>query len=275
MSAVPSTIQGAPPSLLSKLASRFNVEPTKMLGTLKSTAFKGEVTNEQMMALLIVADQYDLNPWTKEIYAFPDKGGIVPVVGVDGWLRIINSHPQFDGMEFTDGPLFAFDKGNLPEWIEATIYRKDRNHPTRVREYMVECRRETGPWKSHPRRMLRNKVIAQGGRVAFGFCGIYDPDEAERILAARDVAPMESSSSAIATLNRQIAATDARIVKSTTLPPNFHDLEQMIFGATTLEQLAEIRNLVPSVEGADDRDDLTGMLEVRAAELTITNQEPA
>jgi hypothetical protein len=31
------------------------------------------VTDEQMMALLIVADQYGLNPFTKEIYGYPDK----------------------------------------------------------------------------------------------------------------------------------------------------------------------------------------------------------
>ncbi len=69
------------------------------MNTLKNTAFKGgNVTDEQFTALLIVANQYGLNPWTKEIYAFPDKGGIVPVVGVDGWARIINEHPQFDGM---------------------------------------------------------------------------------------------------------------------------------------------------------------------------------
>ncbi|MGE9253208.1 recombinase RecT, partial [Escherichia coli] len=54
------------------MAARFSVEPGKMLATLKSTAFKGDVSNEQMIALLIVADQYGLNPWTKEIYAFPD-----------------------------------------------------------------------------------------------------------------------------------------------------------------------------------------------------------
>ena len=49
-----------------------------------------EVSDEQMIALLIVADQYGLNPFTKEIYAFPDKHkGIVPVVGVDGWSRIM------------------------------------------------------------------------------------------------------------------------------------------------------------------------------------------
>ena len=39
-------------------------------------------------------------PFTKEIYAHPDQHkGIVPVVGVDGWIRIVNEHPQFDGIE--------------------------------------------------------------------------------------------------------------------------------------------------------------------------------
>ena len=54
-----------------------------------------------MTALLIVANQYGLNPWTKEIYAFPDRqNGIVPIVGVDGWARILNENPNFDGIEF-------------------------------------------------------------------------------------------------------------------------------------------------------------------------------
>ena len=84
--------------LLARMAGKFGVDQGKLLETLKNTAFRQKngpgVTNEQMMALLVVADQYGLNPFTKEIYAFPDKqNGIVPVVGVDGWSRIINSHP--------------------------------------------------------------------------------------------------------------------------------------------------------------------------------------
>ena len=102
------------------MAQRFSVEPAKMLGTLKATAFKGDVSNEQMMALLIVADQYGLNPWTKEIYAFPDRqNGIVPVIGVDGWARIINTHPQFDGMDFEQAD----------DSCTCIIYRKDRAPP--------------------------------------------------------------------------------------------------------------------------------------------------
>ena len=45
----------------------------ELVQTLKATAFKGQVSDAQMAALLIVANQYGLSPWTKEIYAFPDK----------------------------------------------------------------------------------------------------------------------------------------------------------------------------------------------------------
>ncbi len=160
-------------SVLNKMAERYSVATDKLLETLKNTAFKG-ATNEQLMALCIVADQYKLNPFTKEIYAFPDKnGGIVPVVGIDGWLRIINEHQQFDGMTVDC----------TPDECTVTIHRKDRTHATVLTEYMAEVRRDnSAPWKSHPMRMLRHKAIIQCARAAFGYGGIKDPDEAERII---------------------------------------------------------------------------------------------
>lgn len=170
-------------ALSSKLAATFSVgtDGTELLSVLKSTAFKGQVSDAQMTALLIVAQQYGLNPWTKEIYAFPDRqNGIVPVVGVDGWARIINANPQFDGMDFAQDD----------ESCTCVIYRKDRAHPIKVTEWMAECRRDgVGPWKSHPRRMLRHKAMIQCARIAFGFVGIYDEDEAQRIIEgeAREV----------------------------------------------------------------------------------------
>jgi phage recombination protein Bet len=165
-------------TLTNKLAATLDMgDGTGLMETLKATAFKGQVSDAQMTALLIVANQYGLNPWTKEIYAFPDKNnGIVPVVGVDGWSRIINKHPQFDGMDFTQNEVSC----------TCTIHRKDRSHPTAVTEYMVECARDVGPWKSHPYRMLRHKAMIQCARLAFGFVGIYEQDEAERIIETVD-----------------------------------------------------------------------------------------
>lgn len=160
---------------INKLALTFDLpQSEELFTTLKATAFKGDVSDAQLSALLIVANQYKLNPWTKEIYAFPDKNnGIVPVVGVDGWSRIINSNPQFDGMDFEQNP----------DSCTCIIYRKDRGHPIKVTEWMAECKRDAaGPWKSHPYRMLRHKAMIQCARIAFGFGGIYDADEAERIL---------------------------------------------------------------------------------------------
>ncbi|EFJ1628534.1 phage tail protein [Escherichia coli] len=89
-----------------------------------------------MMTLLIVAEQYGLNPFTREIYAFPDKqNGIIPVVGVDGWSRIINEHPQYDGVEFVYSDKMVRMQGakvDCPEWIECVIYRKDRSRLTHM-----------------------------------------------------------------------------------------------------------------------------------------------
>ena len=74
------------------------------------------------------------------------------------------------------------------------IYRKDRNHPIRAlpngwmnaaanHSKPGEGREITGPWQSHPKRMLRHKAMIQCARLAFGFAGIYDKrDEAERIV---------------------------------------------------------------------------------------------
>ena len=184
-------------TLTTKLANTLDMgvnNGDELVQTLKATAFKGgtQVSDAQMTALMVVANQYGLNPWTKEIYAFPDKGGIVPVVGVDGWARIINNHPQFDGIEFEQDA----------ESCTAVIYRKDRTRPVKVTEYMAECRRaNTGPWQSHPRRMLRHKAMIQCARLAFGYGGIHDLDEAEQIAAggknmgmAQEVQPPSASS---------------------------------------------------------------------------------
>ena len=196
-------------TLTSKLAAKLDMgtDGSDLIETLKATAFKGEVSNAQMTALMVVANQYGLNPWTKEIYAFPDKNnGIVPVVGVDGWARIINDNPQFDGMDFAQSDEMVRMPGansDAPAWIECAMYRKDRARPVIIREYLDEVYREpfkgkfglvAGPWQTHPKRFLRHKAMIQCARMAFGYGGIFDQDEAERI-TERDMGAAEVVSS--------------------------------------------------------------------------------
>ena len=167
-----------------------------------STAFSGdnEPTPAQLIQLVVVAKQYRLNPFTKEIYAFPDKKkGIVPIVGVDGWIRIINEQPMLDGIEFNYSDEMVDLKDIDPkvttskkahEWVECIITRKDRDKPVVIREYFDEVYRTKGnydgPWQTHPKRFQRHKTLIQTARVAFGFAGIYDQDEGERILEQQE-----------------------------------------------------------------------------------------
>lgn len=169
-------------SLVVRFGERYGLEPVRVLNTLKATAFKTDkpITDEQMMSLMIVAERHNLDPFTREIFAFPDKGGgIVPVVSVDGWARKINEHPMMDGIDF------AWDPNEKS--MTCTIHRKDRAYPISVTEYLEECKRNTAPWQSHPRRMMRHKAEIQCARVAFGFAGIYDEDEAQRIVETDSV----------------------------------------------------------------------------------------
>lgn len=175
-----------PRSVLMSMAGKYNMEPAAFEATLRGTVFPSAGTREQFAAFLLVANEYGLNPVTKEIYAFPAKGGgIVPIVSIDGWFNIINSHPAFNGIEFDD----RIEDSKVTS-ITCRIWRKDRDKPIVVTEYLAECFRPTEPWQKYPRRMLRHKAAIQCARYAFGFAGIVDPDEAERMDA--DVSPMRT-----------------------------------------------------------------------------------
>lgn len=173
------------PMLLAIMADKYSLREEEFAKTVRATCGLGTATAEQFAAFLIVAKTYDLNPLTKEIYAFPGKGGgIVPIVSVDGWLNLVNSNPHCDGFEFemTHG-----DDGKL-QACTCKMYRKDRKHAVTVTEYLEECKRPTDPWKME-HRMLRHKALIQAARYAFGFAGIYDEDEGRTIAEAVDITP--------------------------------------------------------------------------------------
>lgn len=194
------TAQAAPKkSVLFDMASRFGMEPAAFEQTLRATVMPADkdVSREQFAAFLLVAKEYGLNPLTKEIYAFPGKGGsIQPIVSIDGWMSMINRQQAFDGMEFVD----HIEDGKLIS-ITCKLFRKDRTHPVSVTEYMGECRRDTDTWRKWPARMLRHKAAIQAARYAFGFSGIIDEDEAARMHEAPrtvDVTPEKPAAPALA-----------------------------------------------------------------------------
>jgi len=172
---------------LSELASRLKVSTSVLQATLKETAFKECKTNEQFIAAVIIANTYRLNPILKEIYAFPSKGGaVIPIIPIDGWISLVNRQKDFDGVELIENEE-PKSPGGLGS-VTAKFYMKYKAHPIVVTEYMAECfDGSKEPWKRWPRRMLRHKAYIQGARIAFGFSGVYDEDEGQRIYEATEV----------------------------------------------------------------------------------------
>jgi len=172
-----------------ELAETYNLTPGSFVHTFKSVAMPKEAfKTEDFIACCLVAREHGLNPLTKEIYFMKTKGGsIQPIVSVDGWIKKMNEHPQFDGIEFSET---TDEKTGKPVSMTCTIWRKDRKHPTAITEYYAECMPGGGPvWKSHPHRMMRNRTLCQCARVAFGFAGIMEPDEFRQWEGPKDITP--------------------------------------------------------------------------------------
>ena len=139
-----------------------------------------QATNAELAIVTGVCATYGLNPLVKECAAFVSGGKLSVVVMVDGWYKMVNRRPEFDGVEFDD----KFDaNGNLTA-ITCLMFIKGRERPVCVTEYMSECKdTKSSVWQKWPARMLRHKAYIQCARMAFGITEIIDDDEASRIAA--------------------------------------------------------------------------------------------
>jgi hypothetical protein len=139
-----------------------------------------QATNAEMTVVSSIFAKYDLNPFIREGHAFVSGGKLQVMIGLDGWLKIANRHPEFDGYEQFDN---FDDKGDLVS-VTTKIYVKNRRFPTPHTEYMKEAFVSTSPaWKKFPFRMLAGKSLGQCVRKAFGVSEVLDDDEASRIAA--------------------------------------------------------------------------------------------
>lgn len=169
-------------SALASMAERFSIDPSRLMEVMKATVIKGTAnhrpSDEEVAVFIVVANQYGLNPFTREIHAFCDgQRGVVPIVGIDGWSHIVNAEPRFDGCDFQE---VKGEDGDLG--MTCTMHVKGRSHPIPVTEWLSECKRNTPPWNGMKRRMLRHKAFMQCARLAFSISGIYDEDEARDII---------------------------------------------------------------------------------------------
>ena len=119
--------------------------------------------------------EFDLDPFNGEIIfidSHKESKSVWPFITIEGWIKLINQHPQFCAIEFT----FPTQENQMNHsWIECAIYRKDRIKPIIIREYLAEVITEQAGWKDRPNRMLRHRALAQCAKLAFGICIAESP----------------------------------------------------------------------------------------------------
>ena len=195
------------------MAERYHMKAadvvTMMMGTALKTK-KGDAppTEAEQMAFMGIAYEYGLNPIAKEIYGFrAQDGSLQPIVGIDGWVKLATKHAHYGGhrttmaLQDSDGKLATMEqdletgiptmdkvdqdfnwKTAAPIWAQTSFFNTKLNKWIMGDiQLMSECFRPTQPWKQMPSRMLSHKSFSQGSRKAFGFSGIMEADEVERI----------------------------------------------------------------------------------------------
>ena len=123
-----------------------------------------DVPAKTILTLLRMMQNLHLDPLLEEIgLAQYEDGQWHVFITIEGCAKLLNQHPQFNGLLFNQANTLI---EGVPEWIECSIYRKDREVPTTVREYYIEVRGENTIWQKMPRRILRHRALQQCVRLA-------------------------------------------------------------------------------------------------------------
>ena len=133
---------------------------------LLNTVAKG-ATEAEFLMFIEFCKATGLNPYKKEIWFIKtNKGDVQIMTGINGFLTIANRHPQFDGMSVSINE----ENGKLIS-ATATVYRKDRSHPSEatvyLQEYFKPSKFGNGMWEKMPKMMLQKVAKSVALREAF------------------------------------------------------------------------------------------------------------
>ncbi len=148
--------------------SRF--EQREVIETIKQTVCKG-ATDAQLRMFLEVCKATGLDPFLKEIWYVAEKGIIM--AGRDGYLRVANEHPQFDGIETR----VERDNNKVPIKAVCTVWRKDRTHPTICEAYYSEYKKGSPVWTQYPSAMIGKVAEVLALKRSFAINGVVSEEE--------------------------------------------------------------------------------------------------
>jgi phage recombination protein Bet len=182
-------------SVITTFARRFSIDASKVLQLLKNSVFRAgkdspDFADEEVCGALVLCNEVRLNPFAGEITVFRGKGGKLSVIiAIDGWIKIVTRHPQYDGEEWED----VYDEQGGLVSVTCKMFRRDRKRPTEAIVFLDEERENSPQWQQRPHRMLRHRAYIQAARLAFG----KTPEGAPTSEAAESVVDVQLAAGAL------------------------------------------------------------------------------
>ena len=148
---MPSNVATIPqPSITAAMAERYGMAVPAFEQTLRATVIPSTASREEFAAFLMVARQYNLNPVTREIYAFPEEGRRPAADCQRRWLDQPLQQPsrlRWHGVRRHDREgrghghhLQDFPKGSSPpDLMRPSTSRSARAEPNPGRAGPAEC----------------------------------------------------------------------------------------------------------------------------------------
>lgn len=143
-----------------------NVEPRSFTGdqlaVIKANLAIG-ATDEELQFFLEFCKASGLNPLTKEVWFIKTKERPQIMTGINGYWRIANEHPEYDGAVES----LEFDSAGAPISARCEVYRKDRKYPAVGIALLKEYKKNTPVWGMMPSIMLGKCAASIAIRKAF------------------------------------------------------------------------------------------------------------
>ena len=171
------------------------IEPEKkwtseQINTIRNTVAPKANDNELKMFLSIAAN-YDLDPFLREIWCVDMGGRNVITTSRDGYLKIANRNPNYDGMssdvvragdnfvKIGDDVKHSYGTNNRGPIIGAyaIVHRKDRSHPVYCFAPFSEYNKGKNSWAQYPSAMILKVAETMALKRAFSISGLVTEEE--------------------------------------------------------------------------------------------------
>ena len=161
------------------------------LETIRNTVAKGATESEFKM-FISLATRYGLDPFNKEIFFWKVKGRPTIMTSRDGYLKIADRHPEYDGLvsdvvrendqfKRTSEGIDHQYSSNRGEIIGAyaLVYRKDRSYPIYIFAPFDEYNADSRVWNQYPSAMILKVAESMALKRAFTVSGLVSREEME------------------------------------------------------------------------------------------------